>query len=581
MSMTDQTDHDKHNYTVSGQVTSTQVNMCNNPNIIVRQPPDTYNTPSGSNVSTLKQLTESHYITTEECVVNYPMVRPRREFLDILKQVGASWEVLTRKEVCSFLKDYIGSRQLYNPNDPSIVFCKKDPLGKVFGVDKFTFTEATKLIDANCYQLPDSCMVKKEQLVARPKKRSNTSTSNQERRIVTVSCPKLIDILVHSPSTQTTEQQKAQNNSQGQSSDTSANRVKQAQNLPAASTGRRRHRWVSEREDSEPDIIAIELDADNDDDVIGVEVGTNGADDVISVEVDADRISFEYEVCSDEDDIISSTASVSGISDTNVVIICGDSDMEFWGDSDSSDSELSDGDKWTCTECDTKNSPLHGHCGHCKKVRPNWLPETTRKRRLERMNSKDQALLSSSECSDISHIPSKFRRSSRDRLTSIELESDKDLIVDEEDSGISTVSSQQSSQENLADNKLKSYSTLIENSSTLGTYRTLLNFQSTDSAKNKDELSVSDKMDISGKLQKESKQQKSDKISNNKELGNSQSQLGQCCICFSRPKTASIIHGCTGHQVCCYRCAKRLKRLAKPCPLCRRPIQKVIKNYFA
>ncbi|XP_071151923.1 E3 ubiquitin-protein ligase Mdm2-like [Mytilus edulis] len=61
----------------------------------------------------------------------------------VLKQVGASWEVLTRKEVCSYLKDYIGSRQLYNQNDPSIVFCKKDPLGKVFGVDKFTFTEAT------------------------------------------------------------------------------------------------------------------------------------------------------------------------------------------------------------------------------------------------------------------------------------------------------------------------------------------------------------------------------------------------------------------------------------------------------
>ncbi|VDI35244.1 E3 ubiquitin-protein ligase Mdm2, partial [Mytilus galloprovincialis] len=456
----------EHNYTISGQVTSSQVNMCNNPNLIVRQPPDTYSTPAGSNVSTLKQLTESHYITTEECEVNYPMVRPRREFLDLLKQVGASWEVLSRKEVCSYLKDYIGSRQLYNPNDPSIVFCKKDPLGKVFGVDKFTFTEATKLIDANCYQLPDSCMVKKEQLVAIPKKRSNSS--NQVNQIVTVSCPKLIDILVHSPSTQTGEQQKKQNSFEGQTSDTSSNR---AQNLSAASTGRRRHRWVSERGDSEPDIIAIELDADNDDDAIGVEVGTNGTEDVMSVEVDADRISFEYEVCSDEDDIISSTASVSGISDTNVVIICGDSDMEFWGDSDSSDSELSDGDKWTCTECDTKNSPLNGHCGHCKKrlqERDVW----------KKMNSKDKALLSSSECSDISHISSKIqRRSSRDRLTSIELESDKDLIAEEEDSGISTLSRQQSSQENLAENKLKSYSSLIENSSTLGSFRTLLNFQ--------------------------------------------------------------------------------------------------------
>ena len=53
-----------------------------------------------------------------------------------------------------------------------------------------------------------------------------------------------------------------------------------------------------------------------------------------------------------------------------------------------------------------------------------------------------------------------------------------------------------------------------------------------------------------------------------------------CMICLSKPKEASIIHGKTGHQVCCYVCAKRLKRRGKPCPVCRRPIQKVIKNYL-
>lgn len=53
-----------------------------------------------------------------------------------------------------------------------------------------------------------------------------------------------------------------------------------------------------------------------------------------------------------------------------------------------------------------------------------------------------------------------------------------------------------------------------------------------------------------------------------------------CSICLSSPKDASIIHGHTGHQVCCYKCAKRLYRRGKPCPVCRRRIQKVIRNYI-
>ena len=52
-----------------------------------------------------------------------------------------------------------------------------------------------------------------------------------------------------------------------------------------------------------------------------------------------------------------------------------------------------------------------------------------------------------------------------------------------------------------------------------------------------------------------------------------------CVVCLTRPKTASIIHGKTGHQVCCYHCAKKLKKQRRACPICRRPIQKVIRNY--
>lgn len=53
-----------------------------------------------------------------------------------------------------------------------------------------------------------------------------------------------------------------------------------------------------------------------------------------------------------------------------------------------------------------------------------------------------------------------------------------------------------------------------------------------------------------------------------------------CMICLTHPKTASLIHGTTGHQVCCFSCGKRLRRRGKLCPVCRRPIQKVVRNYI-
>ena len=58
-------------------------------------------------------------------------------------------------------------------------------------------------------------------------------------------------------------------------------------------------------------------------------------------------------------------------------------------------------------------------------------------------------------------------------------------------------------------------------------------------------------------------------------------ETGQLCmLCLTRPKNASLVHGSTGHQVCCFKCGKRLRRRGRPCPVCRKKIQKVIKNYI-
>lgn len=54
----------------------------------------------------------------------------------------------------------------------------------------------------------------------------------------------------------------------------------------------------------------------------------------------------------------------------------------------------------------------------------------------------------------------------------------------------------------------------------------------------------------------------------------------KCMLCLNAPKEASLIHGRSGHQICCYACAKKLRRRGKPCPVCRRKITKVIRNYI-
>ena len=52
-----------------------------------------------------------------------------------------------------------------------------------------------------------------------------------------------------------------------------------------------------------------------------------------------------------------------------------------------------------------------------------------------------------------------------------------------------------------------------------------------------------------------------------------------CALCCREPKNACLIHGKVSHQVCCYRCAKKLfKKKDSRCPVCRRQIEKITRN---
>jgi E3 ubiquitin-protein ligase Mdm2 len=55
----------------------------------------------------------------------------------------------------------------------------------------------------------------------------------------------------------------------------------------------------------------------------------------------------------------------------------------------------------------------------------------------------------------------------------------------------------------------------------------------------------------------------------------------RCLICLSDERTATIVHGETGHIACCLTCARVLNARGDSCPVCRLPIDTVIQHFWA
>ena len=52
-----------------------------------------------------------------------------------------------------------------------------------------------------------------------------------------------------------------------------------------------------------------------------------------------------------------------------------------------------------------------------------------------------------------------------------------------------------------------------------------------------------------------------------------------CVVCNERLRDATLVHGETGHHCCCMQCAQRLRQRGDTCPMCRQPIELVIRNF--
>lgn len=676
-------------------------------------------------------LSSTHYLVAEEYTVGVPLVRPKAKFLEILRSAGGTGEIFTKKEICQFLKTYISTRKLYDIYDPRVVYCKNDQLGKVFGVDKFTIDDVINLINQNCNQVPDTCIKRKRHLVARPKERQqqnpNSHPAPNSQIVTTVAnTPSSLTIEVcraspvisstSDPQTSTSRRRspKLQSDLQSKSEDGSqTSKVSDSKSGEHPRQRRKRKRSTdtksSESSDSKrrtslsitysdaengayPWYFQLRMETDDESEVLSIQEKDtvkvqDSTDDLWFVDddslpVEEDTFSLEYEVETDDTEHLTDSDSSIYFSGKDVLVVCKDSDIEFWADSSGgdTDNELTDGDKWKCVECSTSNSPLQRYCVRCWKLRPGWLPEKSlrklpqSRRKIERSMSAP-GNMSSSE-SSVTNLesprkrfsPSKFRRKIQRRSKELHYDSDSSIDrlaarddrnnyqkpnkIDSFDSGIYTSSTQPSSQEtstfhkhekpvkNLF-NEICVNTDVCKNNITekispkldLGIRRTCLNYQSklNESESKLDEpdgmtninvikttamLNIEQKTDdgVINNGDTSTMQTKNDSVSSFKNISdnsikvlpvtNSETsrtskscvsdsspsnvasgsgiQIGgdNCVICMARPKTGSIIHGTTGHQVCCYKCARRLKRQRKPCPVCRRPINKVVKNFI-
>ncbi|XP_052804089.1 E3 ubiquitin-protein ligase Mdm2-like isoform X2 [Mya arenaria] len=345
----------------------------------------------------------------------------------------------------------------------------------------------------------------------------------------------------------------------------------------------------SEDDDAESEVLSIQ-----DKETVRVEDSTDDLwfleEDSVTVEMPSDTdFSVEYDVTSEKTSLLSDS-DLSSIKSTEggFLVVCKESDVEFFADysdmeSHDGDQELSEQDNWTCTECSNVNYPLQRYCGKCWKIRSDWLPKPLGEMGEIRKKSSDAVKswrLGSGEKIDFYPADTCMKE--------LLLEKSKLLT----DSGLGTQPSSQDTVnssfarendrkvKNLPDvlsapDKRKHLTALEKESQDLEPRYSLLNLNmksGSETSLDSERKSFSRSPDVLGK--------DLHGVSQTSKVTGGNALDDPCMICLMRPKTASLIHGSSGHQVCCFSCAKRLRRRGKVCPVCRRPIQKVIKNYI-
>ncbi|XP_033104767.1 protein Mdm4-like isoform X2 [Anneissia japonica] len=574
--------------------------------------------PSGSHdsmtiiMATLlaQELKPEHKLPNEKL-----LVRPKSAFLKLLATVGAKGTVFTSQQILQFLIKYIEGLKLYDPVDPRMVYCEKDPLGVVFGVKMFTIKDAKKLIFANVDVVSgqrdkDKASVVQQGGLQQQDKQyyytlqhshwltsGSASGSNVEPSAVASAadeCDAPIKIVPSKPHT--------------------VGKRTRSDSMDSKSSKKRSVHSVSVSEDEKEIVVPWYAKKYPRDDVTSVStdqhsvqdkataVVANSSDDLWFLEEDQLEFEIESEISSESYRSVESSvdsALTEAIFEVEVEeneSIFGDVDS----DTDSIDTEISERDKWECNECNTTNPPIHGYCMGCWALRKGWLADEKRLTLMERLMSQRRSLSRSLSAPSDMRLPHESIRNnllvSNDNCDGLEKgpsSSDDDKAktnVDEEGEDEAGIGTRPKSPISSSDTVL-----LEDPESAPSTVRVLKGKQSRFSRREPTPVGSASNSRLEpgnseffsvgrhtpsddGGIGKTSLCPVSTEEAPSVKKAVSPNDL--CMLCESRTKNASIIHGKSGHQVCCYSCAKKLRRHGKPCPVCRRKIQHVIKNYL-
>ncbi|CAO1410487.1 unnamed protein product [Diamesa hyperborea] len=312
------------------------------------------------------------------------------------------------------------------------------------------------------------------------------------------------------------------------------------------------------------DVIEFEVPSSSDDDSTSGE-SSSGTDDFAFEAAAATHALMEYDAImnknyeEDDDEFI--------LADTE--------------ESDGScDLELSQHDYWKCVKCNNlQNNPLYRYCERCYQVRKSLFPprprrqksrnmSTTRKmsppNALERKQSHDSGMSSCQESSqDLSPMENNLARSSSSSSshsadlyshTTLEFPHNSQVTEDESDN----------------DNILQRIDEYSRENYNLQQKKMLAKEKG---VKYEDEAKVKVQEDAS-KLGPSRSTDSFDSIEDINE-----SNLGKCRFCMVNPKNGVFVHSNCLHLCCCYKCAVKVWKTRKSCPICNCKIKNVAKLF--
>ncbi|KAL1422605.1 hypothetical protein MTO96_021948 [Rhipicephalus appendiculatus] len=497
-----------------------------------------------------------------------------------LKQWGAVPGPLSLSQVMDHTKQYIIERKLFDAKLPSSIVCGQDPLGKVLGVERFLVSEVIGLLVKQMYAVPPQHVVTQGTLKRELQSGANGTSEAQAGKRARVeadstsgasaSAMSSSPVRLHIPPSPGYDSgPETEYSYQGHETefvkDTSDDLWFLEESSSDCSSS---DSEATQRRLLQVAALAAEL-------LQREEEGRNSDDCPFEVE-------YEIEEESDRDEdrkagSISSDSDIEEVAQAEILICVNDDDAQFWADSSdsySSDSEIGDADLWQCRLCGMECEP-HGmsavqrYCTTCWKERFGWLPDREerhppqkKRRRVQRRNSHGTRNRRASNATHINGV-----NSSEIQLNSAGEESRPGSSGDSAKSlseACSSGSNTDGSQESLSGGSgLERLSPTddCEDGSSFGTATTCESQEKPDDWSQpgcSSDKRVSDAMAF--------------RIAAVADL---------CTICMARPKCGILVHGRTSHRLTCYKCALQLQKRNQPCPVCRRRIQRVVRNFDA